>query len=133
MLKRLVVASILILSLNACAGSSDLRKFQAFVSAADLKGLKTGSVPLPADQKSLTADGNIYVDKAHHASVIIIFDTWVGKGANMEGYLYSSKPLTNADLTKDYYGEAVIELFGIQYVITKTADPHWYAVEFHLS
>ncbi len=133
MIKQIIIIFIIVLIVTGCNKDDNLQKFRQFINRTDLSKLKIGKTHLPESQKSLTTDGCIYVAKLSDSRLVIIFDTWIGKGPNMEGYLYSSSALTGEDFSKDYYGNVVIELSGIQYVIKRTPYPNWYRIQFNLS
>ena len=87
---------------------------------------------LPPDLGAASVGGEIYVSRASTNQLLVVFKTWRGKDFNMEGYLYAAKPLSAAEITKDYYGHSVVVIGPIDLVLEKQLDPNWYRVSYKL-
>jgi hypothetical protein len=73
------------------------------IRAGKLKETTAGMVVLPQQYASVTADGRVYVTRKRGDLDLIFFPTWRGKGSNLRGYLFCSRPLNTAELHKDFY------------------------------
>ena len=91
-----------------------------------------GITTLPASLASASVGGEIYASSPSSGQMLIAFKDWIGKGRNMSGLLFCSRPLTSGDIEKDYYGEDVIQVGPIQLVLEKQIDPNWYEVSYGL-
>lgn len=60
---------------------------------------------LPPEYSSVTTDGRAYVTRKSGKLVLLHFCTWRGKGSNLKGYLYCSRPLSATELHKDFYSQ----------------------------
>ena len=90
------------------------------------------SAQLPPDLREASVGGEIYVSRPSTNQLLVVFKTWRGKGFNMEGYLYAAKPLSAAEITKDYYGHSVVVIGPMEFVLEKQLDPNWYRVSYKL-
>jgi hypothetical protein len=87
---------------------------------------------LPSDLREASVDGEIYVSRPSTNQLLVVFNTWRGKGSNMEGYLYAAKPLSTAEISKDYYGHSVVVIGPMELVLEKQLEPSWYRVSYKL-
>jgi len=62
---------------------------------------EAGVVALPDALMKATVTGEVYVTTTANGSTLILFPTWVGKGTNLDGYLYCSKSLAKGDTYED--------------------------------
>jgi len=87
-----------------------------------------GMLFLPPELVPISRHGKVYVTKKEDGLVLIAFRTWVGKGHNMRGYLYSSRSLTARETERDYYGNETVRVGPTELVLTKKWDENWYSV-----
>lgn len=80
------------------------------IQQGKLKPSQDGSVRLTGRDALLTKDHRAYVTHNSNHLVAVLFPTWIGKGSNLQGYLYCSRSLGPADISKDSYGDKVIGL-----------------------
>src|SRR5947209_20424354 len=99
-----VLALILVVSSLLAAGCAVLmedsfnqreaEKEVGVVINGALKADADGEVVLPARCASVSRTGKAYVTHDSNGSPLILFPTWQGKGQNIRGYVYSSRPIT---------------------------------------
>ncbi len=77
-------------------------------------------------------DGEIYISRPSTNQLLVVFKTWRGKGLNMEGYFYATKPLSAAEINTDYYGHSVVAVGPMDLVLEKKLDANWYRVSHKL-
>jgi hypothetical protein len=130
-------------------GRSDYREIIYMVvpqmtMAGTVPAETSGVVKLPPRLAAATVTGEVYVTRAPSGAVLILFVTWQGKGTDIRGYLYASKPLGPDDTTTDVAGRQRIRLLGpmppgesdteavlptpIDRQITEKISENWYAV-----
>jgi hypothetical protein len=90
------------------------------------------SAQLPPNLRDASMNGEIYVLRPNAGHQVVIFKTWIGKGFNMEGFLYTSRRFTNSEIRKDYYGNSVFAVGPSEITLEKELDPNWYKVSRHL-
>jgi hypothetical protein len=67
----------------------------------------------PTGEYASTAKlGIVYVTRETDGLVMALFPMYVGEGVNMEGYLYCSRPLTSAEIGKDHWGRAIVNVYS---------------------
>jgi hypothetical protein len=149
---RLAVLSFIVLVCAGCGPGDGFERNQRIyrrviervqngeIKTDEEKGVKipSGSIRLPCSAQlpssllAATVDGEVYVSRPSAAQLIIVFKTWKGKGFNMVGFLYAAKPLSGAEITKDYYGHSVVVIGPMELVLEKQLDPNWYRVSHKL-
>jgi hypothetical protein len=102
-----------------------------------------GQVVLPTGMSSATIRGRVYVTRKSRERLYVLFPMWKDKGADLEGYLYSSQRLTSSDVETRPGGSdlKIVTVTGpisghfarrgigpIPYTVTRGVGPHWYAV-----
>jgi len=101
-----------------------------------------GAIRLPPSLADTTWDGKVFVTRKANGWLLILFPDWRGHDANMNGYLYSGQPLTNANT--DAYDEdedkrRVIRLHvgdvlpgtegdPVEIFIDRKLEDHWFRV-----
>lgn len=93
--------------------------------------LKTPSLPvvmLPQRYAGLTPRETIYVERRPNGQLLVLFPTWYGRGADLQGYLYTSAPLAGTDFTVRPDGIREISACGFDYLMTEDVQDNWYAV-----
>jgi hypothetical protein len=75
------------------------------ILAGKLKENADGMVVLPQEYASVTADGRVYVTRKSGDLDLLLFPTWRGKGSNLKGYLFCSRPLKATEIQKDFYSQ----------------------------
>jgi hypothetical protein len=73
------------------------------ILAGNLKENADGMVVLPQENASVTADGKVYVTHKSGNLGLLLFTTWRGKGSNLKGYLFCTRPLKATEIQKDFY------------------------------
>jgi hypothetical protein len=121
-------------------------KIASPVASGRLKPDAAGVVVLPPGLPRATIDGRVYVTRKGSGRLFVLFPMqWGFHDADMEGYLYSSRPLSKADVQADPAGRwpDIITVTGptpglgkyagpVPYTITKKVDPNWYAVSYEM-
>ena len=140
--KGLIAAVVISLLCTALGGCSDKRVLEQHeklylqvierLKTGELKTGGAGDIQLPPELRSASVDGEVCVSQPSTNQMIVVFKTWRGKGANMEGFLYSEKPLSEDEIGKDYYGSSVIPIAGIEIVLEHRITPNWYRVNYRL-
>ena len=92
----------------------------------------SGVIRLPPKFSAASIDGEAVVSTAYTNNFIAVFKTWRGKGSNMEGYLYTSRPLGKSEIHTNYYGDPVLDVNSVDLVLGKQVQSNWYAVSFRL-
>lgn len=87
---------------------------------------------LPEELASASVDGEVYVAVPESDLLLVVFKTWRGKGHNMEGLLFASRPLRPTDMRLDYYGNSSIVIGPVPLVIDEEVDQNWYKVSYRL-
>jgi hypothetical protein len=75
----------------------------AAVASGALKSDRDGEIALPARWASLTRTGKVYVTRDRDGTRRMLFPTWEGKGGNVRGYVYSSRPITTDTIGLRYF------------------------------
>ena len=115
-----------------------------------LKPDAAGSVTLPPDLASATSNGKVYVTHTSNGPLLIYFPTWWGRNwmnhvINYKGWVYCSRPLTQADKTGIWEADDAINLNApsidcyrqfpkkwpvawAKWYCDSKINPNWYAV-----
>jgi hypothetical protein len=90
-----------------------------------------GVVKLPPRSKDTSLNGEVYVTKDSSGTVWVLFRTWQGKWANLQGYLYRSTPAAGP-------APPIINVLGPiplptptqenDYFVDRQIDPNWYQI-----
>lgn len=97
-----------------------------------LKAGKVGDFDLPADVANASFGGTVFMARTGSNELAVVFKTWVGKGRNLEGYLYVARPLTNGEVERDVYGNQVFPGDEIDLVLEEQLGANWYRVSYRL-
>jgi hypothetical protein len=127
------------------------QKVVAEVAHGKMKPDGKGAVVLPARYASLSAATSRRIWVTHRGSglTLILFPTWQGKGSNLAGYLFCSRPLIRADTHPDYYEQKhdAIDLTyypypllkpvpggerSVEVTLDRKVSPAWYEVSHSL-
>lgn len=100
-----------------------------YVLRQDLKD--RGVIELSEEHAAMSKDNLAHVVKSN-GNTAILFKTWIGKGRNMKGYLYTANPLSKGALQTDYYGNHVFPFDEIDVVVGEQIDKHWCKVSYQL-
>jgi hypothetical protein len=77
-------------------------KIYTLVEKGQIVPDKYGYAKLPEQFAPSTKHGTIYVTRKGNL-LMVLFPVWNGKGSNLRGYLYTSRPLNSADTHKGEY------------------------------
>jgi hypothetical protein len=82
---------------------------------AKASSLAVGAYPQPSLPASITLPKGSLVNLVvtSGGDVVVLLKTNIGWKENYNGFLYSTRPLTSADMTTDCYGRQVITIDGI--------------------
>jgi len=74
----------------------------------------SGKVILPNELIHASKNGTVYVTRNKSGVLMVLFLSWIGKGSNLTGYLYVSKPISSNEIHKDYYEQkySAIDIMG---------------------
>jgi len=90
-------------------------------------GLPAAISPPPGSQ--------VNVVKTSQGDIVVLLKTDIGWKENYDGVLFSTRPLSPADVSKDYYGREQVEIPGIDSsrpVIKERITPQFFRVYFDL-
>jgi hypothetical protein len=96
---------------------------------------RSGRVKLPPSLASASKDGGVYVTRKRNGQILILFPTWQGKGGNVRGYLFCSRPLTKTEENGDaleltYLARLSPEPEGV--MLQRKVSANWYYVSYGL-
>src|SRR5436309_1275188 len=110
-----------------------------------LKETADGIVVLPQEYTSATVDGKVYVTRKSGGLTLLLFTTWRGKGSNLRGYLFCSRPLRTTEIHKDSYNSKTdaVEVKGprpitpspvgeVEVWLERRINSQWYYVAYGL-
>jgi hypothetical protein len=116
----------------------EAQKIVTGVRNGTLSADRTGRIILPPSLASTTKDGKVYVTHKENGLLLILFPTWQGKGANMHGYLFSSRPLTETEkkqgviylayLAQPYANPKPDPPMGV--ILEREVSTNWYYVSY---
>jgi hypothetical protein len=69
----------------------------AAVRNGTLSADRNGQIILPPWLAAASKDGRVYVTHKGNGLRLFLFPTWQGKGGNVRGYLFCSRPLTKSE------------------------------------
>lgn len=87
----------------------------------------SGTVALPKGLIAASVDGQVLV-ASRSDLLLVVFKTWRGKACNMQGFLFASRPLQQADMRKDYYGNNTVLVGPAPLTVSGQLEPNWYLV-----
>lgn len=96
---------------------------------------ENGIADLPPSLVHASVGGRVYARRDVPGNTMVSFNTWIGKGRNMEGYLYAKKPLSSEEIINNYWGDPelkAVEVGPVPLVIERQIDDHWYYVSHRL-
>ena len=98
--------------------------------AARLPG--NGRQTLPARFAGLTPQDVVFVDIRRDGRTFVLFPTFLGKGSDVDGWLYCSETLTPSDYTCVNWGEGGVRqhlaVAGLDFLTVLSQRGHWYFV-----
>lgn len=110
------------------------------VKSGQLQANRDGVAVLPLNLASTTIDGRVYATRRPGGLLLILFPLWRGKGSNLRGYLFTSRPLTGADTYLDASNSEAVDLRyrvaptigndALAVQIQKTDTPNWYRASY---
>jgi hypothetical protein len=125
--------------MSACNGRPVFKQNRAiclksigYLQQQQMKTNWTGVVQLPAELHKASVDGEILVSSTYSNMFLVVFKTWRGKGSNMEGWLFASRPLIEPDVQKNYYGQKTVTVNGVDLVLGDQFDTNWFEVSYRL-
>jgi len=94
---------------------------------------KSGRIDLSRQFAGVVPLDLIYVDKLNDGAFIMLFPTWYGKTVEMDGLLYSSRPLTTDDIYTDNSVAGAkqprIDVGSSKNLrVLEAINPHWHKV-----
>ena len=136
--KKIIVIVVSILLLFAgfmLLRSNSLSRYQPVVLQIQ-KGIltanKSGIVRLPKSFVGLTPRGEVYAERKPDGRLFVLFPTWYGRGADIEGYLYCSQPLYPSDYHSIDWGSGgvhdQIDVAGHKMLTAKPYKSNWYSI-----
>lgn len=102
------------------------------VLSGELKEGNDGIVLLPTDLQSASVDGKVTVVRPDAKQTMIIFRTFIGRGNDMNGFLYTTIPLQKEQLNlvpgidPNSKESLRIKINGLLYSLGAELDPHWH-------
>jgi hypothetical protein len=91
-----------------------------------------GTLQLPLRFAGVTHKGEVFAEWRADGRLMILFPTWCGRGADLEGLLYCSGVLESSDFYTIDWGAAGkvkhIDVRGRDMLIVHDYRPHWYFV-----
>ncbi len=136
----ILLAAVLLLNLNWMLNSTrsrsafDERLYERVVERIRTGAIKddgTGMVSLPQDMGATSVGGKVQVFKRPAGQMLVLFKARIGKGENMQGYLYLPEAVAKDEI-KTSKGDPAVYLDGRGYVLGKRLGTDWYEVSFTL-
>lgn len=91
-----------------------------------------GALTLPAKFAGNTPKNEIFIEKTLDGSLFVLFPTWYGRGSDLEGLLYCSRPLAPSDSYSIDWGPGGIhqhmDVGGCNMLSIDALKPNWYKV-----
>ncbi|MBV9868875.1 MAG: hypothetical protein JO316_26310 [Abitibacteriaceae bacterium] len=123
----LLLAGLMVLRPNPVA------RYQLIVQQIQqgvLTANKAGVVRLPAAFSELAPRGEVYAERKADGRLFVLFPTWYGRGADMEGYLFCSQALRPSDYYAVNWGagrvQSHIDVAGRDMLTVEPYKPNWY-------
>ncbi len=95
-------------------------------------GSKSSIIALPSSYKEIAPRDQVLYERRKDGRLWVLFPTWYGRGADLQGYLYSSGPLKAQDFyTIDWGSDGVaqhVDACGADMLDVKKIDANWYSV-----
>jgi hypothetical protein len=113
----------------------DLKSGRLVIGTKPRLGYWHGTAPknqvdLPPSYQSIAP--KVYAERRPDGRLFVLFATWLGRGADLNGYLYCSRPLTPGDFFPADWGSGgvrqQIHLCGISYLEPQHIRGPWYRV-----
>lgn len=98
----------------------------------EIKVSENGIAILPSELSHASLGGEIYTSRAENGQLRVAFKTWQGKGRNMIGFLFVSRPLVGDEIQSDYYGNRVVKVGPIEVSLGKKIGANWYSASYQL-
>jgi hypothetical protein len=130
---RFITLIGMVIAATGC--SSRTAKFEPILSdiqSGALAPQANGAVGLPQKFAGATPKNEIFVEKKPDGSLFVLFPTWYGRGADLDGILYCSRALQPPDYYTMDWGPGGkhqhLAVGGCDLLTVHAYKSHWYIV-----